>query len=360
MKKIIIVLVVFASFLNAQDYNETASRIFFGRHPSAKTESMGRILTLGYDNNFLTQSNPASLMSTEGISIFYSQSSRLYFFDDLNYYCGGVSYKKENIGAFAFNVQYIDLGEFTKTTINQYGPIEDGVFRVTDQLYTLTYSNTIYNWFSLGINVNLLNQTMGWENNPIGTFFEVGLLKSFNLIENTLIRDDVTIGTHLKNIFNQSITYKSDVSQDSEVGYLPSIFRIGISNVVEYFDKKIYKHSHLIGLTTGFEYQNVLNSDYRTAYKFGGELSILDVVYLRFGYYHETLGVKSSYFDEILLEEFTYGFGFNLNLEHYLNNQFPMSIKIDYVNLPQPSHGNFIGDWDNFNTFNLIINYRFH
>ena len=144
MKRIIIVLVVFSSFLNAQDYNETASRIFFGRQPSAKTEAMGKILTLGYDNNFLTQSNPASLVSTEGVSLFYSQSSRLYFFDDLNYYCGGASYETENIGAFAFHVQYIDLGEFTHAFINHDGSVELGdVYRVTDQLYTLTYSNTM-------------------------------------------------------------------------------------------------------------------------------------------------------------------------------------------------------------------------
>lgn len=360
MQRIIIVLFVFSSILTAQDYNETVKWIFFGRQLSAKTEAMGRILTLGYDNNFLAQSNPASLISTEGISLFYSQSSRLdrFLLSDLNHYCGGASYKKENIGAFAFNVQYIDRGEFNKTTMNTDGSIEnDGVVQLTEQLYTLTYSNIIYNWFSFGVNINLLKQTRVRRNNPIGTFFEVGLLKTFNLVETTHIRDEITIGTQLKNIFNQSITNESDVGFNDDAGYFPSIFRIGISNVVKFFAKNLYKHSHFIGLTTGFEYQNVLNSEYRTAYKFGSELSFLDMVYLRFGYY-QTLEIHSSSSNDFI-EELTYGFGINLNFEHYLSNHFPISIKIDYVNLPQPSYVNFIDNRDNFNTFNLILNYRF-
>ena len=81
MKRIIIILFIFSSILTAQDYDESASWIFFGRQPSAKTESMGRIVALDYDNNFLTQSNPASLISSKGISLFYSQSSKYYMLD---------------------------------------------------------------------------------------------------------------------------------------------------------------------------------------------------------------------------------------------------------------------------------------
>lgn len=359
MKRIIIVLFVFSSILTAQDYNETVKWIFFGRQLSAKTEAMGRILTLGYDNNFLAQSNPASLISTEGVSLFYSQSSRLnrFLLSDLNSYSGGASYKKENIGAFAFNILYVDRGEFITKTRNNDGSIEIDSGQLTEQLYTLTYSNNICNWFSFGVNVNLLKQTRVWVNDPIGTFFEVGLLKTFDFVELTWIRDNITIGTQLKNIFNQSITNESDVSSSDYVEYFPSIFRVGISNVVECFNKGLYEHSHLIRLTTGFEYQNVLNSIYRTAYKFGSELSFLDVVYMRFGYY-QTLEIHSSSSNDFI-EELTFGFGINLNFEHYLSNHFPISIKIDYVNLSQPSYVNFIDNRDNFNTFNLILNYRF-
>lgn len=361
--KIIVLLLAWSPFVFAQNYANTAEWMFFGRQPSAKTEAMGRILTLNYEPNFLTQSNPAALTFSEGAKIFYSQSSRLYMVDDASYYFAGVSYNTKNIGAFAFNIQLIDWGKFSKTS--PYSPTVIGTFRPTDKIYTFTYSNELKDWFSYGISANLFAQNYDGENTYSNTFFEIGILKEFKLFENSEIKDNLLIGTQMKNIFNQGVDYDGtsyvSVGYDdvSYVGYFPSIFRVGISNVVEYTNKGIYQKSHLIGFTSGFEYQDLFNSKYRTAYKLGGELSLLDIVYLRIGYYYETLEGASGN-SKKSLEEFTYGFGFNFNLVHYLNNQFPMSIKLDYINLPQPSYVTNIDDWDNFNTFSLIINYRFY
>jgi hypothetical protein len=156
----------------------------------------------------------------------------------------------------------------------------------------------------------------------------------------------------MKNIFNQGIDHFGSKY------HFPAIFRVGVSNVVEYTNESIYAKSHLIGFTSGFEYQELFNSKHGTAYKLGGELSLLDIIYLRFGYYYETLG--KNYGWNKSLEEFTYGFGFNFDLEHYLISHFPLSIRIDYVNMPQPSYYTNRGyNRKNFDTFNLIINYVF-
>jgi hypothetical protein len=134
MKKTLSILLLLSSYIFAQSNDVTALFMFFGRQPSAKTEAMGRILTLNYDPNFLTHSNPAALMYSKGAKIYYSHSSQVYPEDN----SGGVSYNTNSIGAFAFNIQSIDWGWS----------------RTPDKLYTLTYSNKIKDWFSYGISAN--------------------------------------------------------------------------------------------------------------------------------------------------------------------------------------------------------------
>ncbi|MBU0472847.1 MAG: hypothetical protein KKF62_01655 [Bacteroidetes bacterium] len=331
MKKSLSILLLLSSYIFAQSYDASEIFMFFGRQPSAKTEAMGRILTLNYDSNFLTQSNPAALVYSKGSKIFFSHSSHVNPTDN----SGGVSYNTNSIGAFAFNIQSIDWG----------GNIP------TDKLYTFTYSNELNDWFSYGINANLFEKKY-YGSTQSNTFFEIGILREFKLFQNTQIKDILLIGTQMKNIFNQK-----RMNSFGSTNYFPSIFRVGVSNVVEYTNERIYDKSHLIGFTSGFEYQDLFNSDSRTAYKFGGELSLLDIIYLRIGYYSETLR-ENSYWNKNL-EEFTYGFGFNFNLEHYLNSYLPLSIRFDYVSLPVPSYKIINYRDQDFNTFNLIINYGF-
>jgi len=119
----------------------------------------------------------------------------------------------------------------------------------------------------------------------------------------------------------------------------------------------LYENSYLLGLTIGLEYQDLFNADFRTAYKAGGELSLLDIVFLRGGYYHETT-IDYGYNSTGMLEEFTYGFGLKLDFDKHFTNGFPLIIQFDFVSLPQPSYITDFNDWDDFTTYNLIANYR--
>ncbi len=63
-----------------------AQEIFFDRLPSAKTEAMGKILSVNNDSYFVSQSNPANLANSKGVSVFYSHSgSRYYMLDNVNF-----------------------------------------------------------------------------------------------------------------------------------------------------------------------------------------------------------------------------------------------------------------------------------
>ena len=346
MKKIIVLfLFVLSNSIFAQNYNDFARELFFGRLPSAKTEAMGRILTLNFDPYFVSQSNPANLVNTKGVAVFYAYSSPLYGLKDANYNYAGVSYNNSKIGAFAFNVLRFDYG-LTFYQTGEHDPIVIGTFEPTRELYTLTYSNEIKDWFSFGINANLF--VMVENESFTSTFFEIGLSRNFTVIQNSELKDELTIGTQLKNIFNQSFSAVDQAQADA----FPSIFRIGVSNSIEYTDTDVFEKAYLLGFTIGLEYQDLLNSGKRTAYKVGGELSFLDIIFLRSGYYNET-----TYSSEGELEDFTYGFGLKLDFEKYITNNFPLVLVFDFVTLEQPSYVTDISNWDNFTTFTLIANY---
>jgi hypothetical protein len=260
----------------------------------------------------------------------------------------GVSYHHPNIGVFAFNVLLFDLGS---TIILPGGGVPfSNPFEEKRYLYTLTYSNNIQDWFSFGINANLFVADFGTDQTFSDSFFELGLSRDFNLIQDSKIKDNLTIATQIKNIFNQSFSAIDEAQADA----FPQIFRIGISNLFEYTDTDVFKRDYLLGLTLGLEYQDLLNSNKRTAFKVGGELSTLDIVFLRGGYYSET-----KFTSEGELKDFTYGFGLKLDFEKYITNNFPLVLLFDFVSLEQPSYNPDFKNWDNFTAFNLIANYRF-
>ena len=352
MKKIISLSVIALSIsLSAQTYKSFGHEIFFGRLPSAKTEAMGRILTLNYDPYFVSQSNPANLVSTKGAAVFHSNSSPFYLYYEATYNYTGFSYVHPLYGGIAFN--YLSLEMIENIPSSRIGPDLIGMFENKYFLYTLTYAYELKDWFSFGINANLFVDNSGEDQSFTGTFFELGLSRDFNLIQDLPIKDDLTLATQLKNIFNQSFTY----IDEAQAHAFPSIFRIGLSNTIEYIDIDGDKKSYLFGFTIGVEYQDLLNSKDRTVYKVGSELSLLDILFLRGGYYHEST-IEYGFNSAGELEEFTYGAGLKLDFGQLFEKNFPLVINFDYVSLKQPTYITSLIDLDNFTTFTLIANYR--
>jgi hypothetical protein len=320
-------------------YNGFAQEIFFGRLPSAKTEAMGRILTLNFDPYFVSQSNPASLVSSEGIALFYSNGSPFYGYTKASYNYAGISYAHPVYGGIAFNFLSFNSGS------EAFGLPYQNQFVENKYLYTLTLAYTIKKWFSLGVNANLFEADFGTGKSYRDSFFELGLSRDFNIVQNSELKDDLALGTQIKNIFNQSFSAIDEAQADA----FPSIFRIGLSNTIEYTDTDIYENAYFLGFTLGFEYQDLLNSDNLTAYKIGGELSLFDMIFLRGGYFSESEGK---------LTDCTYGLGLKLDFDIYIEDDFPLLLLIDFVSLEQPVYGSAPINWGSFNTFSLIANYK--
>ena len=344
MKKLLLLLssILFNSIFpqSSNLYNGLAHEIFFSRLPSAKTEAMGRILTLNFDPYFVSQSNPANLVSSEGVALFYSNSSPLYGHTKASYSYAGISYVHPVYGGIAFNFLSFNYGS------EAFGVPYHIQFVEKRYLYTLTFAYNIKKWFSLGVNANLFEADFGIGKSYHDSFFELGFSREFNIVQNSELKDDLALGTQIKNIFNQSFSAIDEAQADA----FPSIFRSsGLSNTIEYTDTDIYENAYFLGFTLGFEYQDLLNSSRLTAYKTGGELSLFDIIFLRGGYYSESEGK---------LTDFTYGLGLKLDFDIYIEDDFPLLLLIDFVSLEQPAYGSAPIDWGNFNTLSLIANYK--
>ena len=131
MKKIVFIVFISVSGLTtAQNYKNSAPEIFFNRLPSAKTEAMGKILTLNLDPYFVSQSNPASLVTTNCAALFYSYSSPYYGLDNATYNYIGASYNFPDIGTFALNALWYNTG-LTFNQTGEGGPQVIGTFEST-------------------------------------------------------------------------------------------------------------------------------------------------------------------------------------------------------------------------------------
>ncbi len=355
MKKIMMLVFLLAGSAVAQNYEESAVEIFFGRLASARTEAMGRIVTLDYDSYFVSNSNPANLINSSGVALFYSHSSPFYLAKDLNYHFAGATYNSNKYGAFGFNVAVIDYGMISYYTGANY-PDLPLKYRGIRTIYTVTYANGINGLLNYGVSGNLFVDGISPDKNYQSTFFEIGISRSFTLINNSNINYNLIAATQIKNVFNQAMEYPSDYLSQKE--YFPSIFRFGMSNSIQYSDQSLYPKAYLVGFILGFEYQDLLNSQYRTAFKIGSELSLLDILFFRAGFYNEKQVMYVNSKDKF--ESFTYGFGVKIKLEDFLPSLLPLTIQLDYVNMEPPSYVTDIKHWQNFNTINIILNYRFN
>ena len=356
MKRLFVIIFFFVFFrqnLFSQTYYDYFQEFFFDRLPSARIEAMGKILSVSSDSYFASQSNPASIMRTKGLSAFYSHSTPYYLAEDYNFYFGGLSYIFSDVGAFAINFMWSEIG-------NSYFTYPDGTYKKytpSKKLLTASYAREIPGIVKIGFNTNLFIDDFNPDKSNNGIFFDLGLLKEFNLYKSSNFEDNVSAGLFAKNIFNQGIDLSNNVVIRDLKEYFPSIVRVGISNDLNYFDKSIYTESHLIGLTTAIEYQNVVNFKYRTAVKFGAELSLLNILFARCGYYNESQLKASNGKGE--LTDFTYGFGLNMEGSKWIDTNLPLSIMIDYTSLQQPTYIVNFDDWDNFTIFSIRLNYLF-
>jgi hypothetical protein len=113
---------------------------------------------------------------------------------------------------------------------------------------------------------------------------------------------------------------------------------------------------HIVKLLGQVEWQQLLNSAYRRAIRWGAEAQLYNLLSLRCGYYHETIynfGFPDA--NNNKLASFTYGFGVQVPL--YVLTNLPVNINIDYARLPQVSYSRVFTIWPKFTSYTVRLTY---
>lgn len=354
MKQLTIFLLITVPTLSFGQYEYNfLKEHFFGRLPSARAEAMGRSYA-SIDGDMTTAFfNPAGVATIKGLEVNGSLASPLYLLKKAKYDFASVGYKMNDRLIIGLNRNHFSFGE-KMNYIDINGNIV-GTNTPYETNYCLTIaSQPIKNLF-LGLNTNyFIWQPM--DKRATTLHFDFGVIKKFQFKQKETISHSANLGASIVNFNYGKITLDymgSKIKED-----LPVIGRFG-ANYQFNLDKHLLVDTlkTLVFLIQG-EYQDVFNCEYESAIRTGAELTILDILSIRAGYYKETTydyGIPSVNYDHI--SSLTYGIGLQIPL--YKLTKIPLNINFDYTSLPQPLYSTNYSSMGNFTTYNLRLNWIF-
>jgi hypothetical protein len=169
---------------------------------------------------------------------------------------------------------------------------------------------------------------------------DFGVIKKFEF-SRFKNNQSINLATAFKSPVGTTLTLTDDNESTLTVG-LPIIMNSGISYY--YSTEKKYADLHALQLTAAVEYQTVFNTRATiNNYSTGLELSIMEMLHLRGGYYSDND-----------LNDITYGIGFSLPVDKI--TELPVNFSLDYCSLPQASFTEHDGT-ANFHSFSTSLRY---
>ena len=337
------------------NYIDTLENIFFGRQPSARSEAMGRSMDLLVFDGSSSFFNPANIARLEGISLYTSYASPYYFANKSFFTYYNLSASLGQYGSVALcSFDYNSGDKWTWMTENNEIL---GEYTYHETLYTLSYAKSIMEDLYIGANINLaqirnLSDWVIYEFTGPKTYnafpIDIGVIKQFNINLNENFNQKIGIGFSIFNILNSHFNIEGNINE------LPVLSRIGLSHCLGYNGLKLIDGLKSFNWLIHLEYQDLLNESKRRCYRVGSEISLLEIIFLRIGYYYEELNDHNSPdVNENSLSEITYGFGIQIPIK---TNHLENFIRFDFARLEQPSYSKQFTKWDDFTVWNLYIN----
>ena len=348
-KQIAIFAICLLAFNTYAQYNgETMGIMFFGHQPSARAEALGQGYSSIGGDIYSTFYNPAGLGELKGLEFNGNYAKPVIWVETANYSFVGLGYNINKYIQCGISRCYFDWGDEIIFTDIQGNVI--GSFHPYSSNYTLTAStNPIKNLY-FGINANFL-QYKYINDDPFQSWaFDFGVLQAIPLFKDRENLNALQAGASIKNFTGSKMKFEYNEHSQSEE--LPVIARIGLNYTFGLKPNANYKDLRIVQAMALIEYQDLLNYKYLSAYRVGCEATVFEILALRIGYYYEIYNPNSA-------KDFTYGVGINIPLEKLTNNGLPLTIKIDYTNLPKTAGGKGVFAKDNMNSFGLGVNYRF-
>lgn len=330
----LILLCLFPTFGMAQYNYGFQQEYFFGRLPNAQMEGMGRAHVAIGGSVASSFFNPAGIGLIQNQEATFSFSAPFYvLFNSDHVYLGGARRINDKmVGGISFNRFAVGPTSFDVTINGVRHPLDLS----SSNNIALTYAIEPIEGLHLGANVN----TFMWkyiEEVPTAAAFHIdlGALYRHTLSESESSASHVQLGASLTNTTFGGISFASPLG-DEDFTDFPSVLRVGAAYSTRGPVDIDFLGLKSLQFTGTLEYQNVLNSLYRSGIRIGTETILWDVLAVRLGYFSHSINDFGNAGNKDVLRDFTFGFGWQLPLQQLTNGELPFNLYVDYAAMKQP------------------------
>ncbi|TAE56462.1 MAG: hypothetical protein EAZ89_04680, partial [Bacteroidetes bacterium] len=324
------------SGLYAQYDTEFQPEYFFGWLPSPRAEAMGQADVAAGNSIASIYYNPAAIGQVKGLQTFVSTAAPLYLLTEADFYDVGFAMKVHPLLTAGLSVRQMSLGEtdFEILLGGQYYPI--GRSKSTN--YALTLASEPVKNLRVGVNVNLfdwkyISKDVSPKTNAYLPHFDAGVMYTLDVPAGSGDPHHLTLAASVTNLSGARITFGVDSFETQQ--QFPAFARIGAAYA---FSREV----SIPGMKPGpvdvllqAEYQNILNSEYKTAFRAGAEVVLLDLLALRIGAYTQNENTTNSTNSYPRHQDFTFGGGLIFPLKELTNGKIPAKARLDVTIMEQ-------------------------
>ncbi len=187
-------------------------------------------------------------------------------------------------------------------------------------------------------------------------YFDFGAIKKITIGKNPKLVQSASVGVDVSNLNNATLTLTvepinaTDQPQDL-TNQLPVMNRYGANYQIAWNEGILFDSLTTFKCMLVFDYRHLLNSEYYSGYRLGGEFTVLDMLIFRLGTFEENHFNFGFSGNKTLISDFTYGFGLQVPLHKI--TKVPVQLNIDYTSLPQVSFRKSTSDHENFTSLNF-------
>ncbi len=347
--------VVLASSPDADaKYRGFAQEMFFGRNAGAAGAATGGAGVTSSGDIINTFYNPAGLADAKGLGCCFSLSDRYYLLENAQFTYWGGHVQAGNYGTVGASRYNLDYGPFIWPDEHGGG---GGTTSNDATILVFTLAGEPLKDLLVGVNISAFQYNfatgMGRSTAEGAAYWaDVGLLKYFSLGRTQASGHWLKLGGSLSNLTYSSI----DVPETTED--LPVALRLGAAYEMGWWGLTWKPKLRTVETVFQVEYQDILNYEYRTAVRLGGEVRLVEIIALRLGYYRETVDDYDQDVNRDNIESTTYGFGLHLPLHKITEGKLPLKIGVDFADMKQPEYTKG-GDTDSYRTVTFCAGYFF-
>ena len=314
-------------------YKGFAEEVFFGRHTGAAGAGAGGNGVTSSGDIINAFYNPAGLADARGVGFCISWADPDYGPEDGEYRYAGGNVGVGDYGTVGLSRYKVAYGEETRR--RRPGSSQDVSGKAS--IWVLTLADEPLKDLLVGINISALRYApegdVGRSVDEARSFWaDAGLIKFYEVARTQASAHWLRLGGSLSNF-----TY-SDIHVGGTYDDLPVALRLGAAYEMGWWELTWQRGLRTVETVAQVEYQNILNYDYRTALRLGGEIRLVEILALRLGYTSESVDDYDRAENRDHIGSTTYGFGLSLPLQKISGGKVPLKVGLDYAKTERPAY----------------------